>query len=508
MKLYKLGLALFTGLALASTTALTQVSAQTQALAQTKESLSIDLPNEPGNLDPHGQYDTDSYGVYRNIFDNLVTRDVAGKIIPKVATAWKYSSDTVLDFTLRSDIKFHDGTPLTAEDVVFSITRIINPAFKSPQLANFNSITTAEVTGPGAVRVTTSTPYPVLLAQLVNLSIVPKAYVEKVGDVQFNLQPIGSGPYKFSSWQKGARVVLEANDSYREGKPPFKTVTFNNVPNTATRMADLKTGRADIIRFITADDAVQIKADPALKLLTAETERIGYLFVNALATPTKDVRVRKAIAMGIDRSLIISALLGGYGKQVDIIGAPSIFGYTPDIKGYPFDPAGAKELLKQAGAVGAELTFLTSPAYDQRIVQAIQQMLNDIGLKVTISSSDQRTFLQKRQGNPEEAGSLAYGVWSCACQDEDGIILPLFKTGTIWSKYANPEFDKAVTAARETLKEEERLKNYAKAHAFIKDDVPGVGLYQFVALYASRKELQWTPTANEAFFINQMKWQN
>ncbi len=498
MKHGAFGIALMAGLALAAG----------GVLAQTKDTLSIDLPNEPGNLDPQFQYDTDSYGVYRNIYDNLLTRDQSGKIVPKVATSWKYASDTVIDFTLRTDIKFHDGSALTADDVAFSITRIINPALKSPQLANFNSISKAEVTGPGTVRVTTASPYPVLLAQLVNLSIIPKAYVEKVGDVQFNLQPVGSGPYKFQSWQKGARVVLESNDTYWGGKPPFKTVTFNAVPNTATRIADLKTGRADLIRAPTTDDAVQIKADPALKLLTAETERIGYLFINALASPTKDVRVRKAIAMGIDRSLIISSLLGGYGKQVDIIGAPSIFGYTPDIKGYAYDPAAAKELVKQAGAVGAELTFLTSPSYDQRIVQAIQQMLNDIGLKVNIANSDQRTFLQKRQGNPEEAGSLAFGIWSCACQDEDGIILPLFKSGSIWSKYNNPDFDKAVTAARETLNEADRLKAYRQAFTYLNDDVPGLGLFQSVALYAARKELQWTPTANEAFFINQMKWQN
>jgi peptide/nickel transport system substrate-binding protein len=139
-------------------------------------------------------------------------------------------------------------------------------------------------------------------------------------------------------------------------------------------------------------------------------------------------------------------------------------------------------------------------------VQAIQQMLGDVGLKVNIANSDQRTFLQRRQGRPEEAGSMAYGRWSCACQDEDGIILPLFESHSIWSKYNNPDFDKAVIDARSTLDETQRMKDYHDAAVMIQNDVPGLGLYQDVAIYASRKELQWTPTANEAFFLNQMTW--
>jgi peptide/nickel transport system substrate-binding protein len=483
------------------------VLAGAPALAQTKDTLSIDIPGEPATIDPHVQWDTDSYGVYRNIFDNLVTRDVSGKIVPQIATAWKYADDNTIDFTIRTDVKFHDGSPLTSADVAFSINRIIDPAFKSPQLDQFNSISKAEATAPDTVRVTTKAPYPALLAQLVKLSIVPKAYVEKVGNEKFNLEPIGSGPYKFVSWQKGVRVTLAGNETYWRGKPQFKTVVFNDVPDVATRIADLKTGRADLIRQLNPDDTLQIKDDPKLKILSVPTERIAYLYFNTLASPSKDIRVRKAMAMGIDSKLIISSLLGGYGKPVDIMAVPAIFGYVDDIKGYPYDPAAAKALVKEAGAEGAELVFLTSPAYDQRIVQAIQQMLGDIGLKVTIATSDQRTFLQRRQGTPENAGSMAFGRWSCACQDVDGVILPLFKSDSIWAKYNNPEFDKVVVAARETLDSQARLKDYHRAFEIIKNDLPGIGLYQDVAIYAARKELQWTPTANEAFFVYEMKWQ-
>ena len=115
------------------------------AFAQQKDVLSVDLPGQPATLDPHIQWDTDSYHVYRNIFDNLVTRDASGKIVPQVASAWTYRSPTEIEFTIRSDIRFHDGTPLTPEDVVFSVRRITDPAFRSPQLSQFDSIREARV---------------------------------------------------------------------------------------------------------------------------------------------------------------------------------------------------------------------------------------------------------------------------------------------------------------------------------------------------------------------------
>lgn len=477
------------------------------AAAQTRDTLSVDLPADAATLDPHVQWDTDSYAIYRNIFDNLLTRDAEGKIVPQIATAWRYVSDTVIDFDIRTGVKFHDGKPLTPEDVVFSVKRITNPAFKSPQLGQFNSIVAAEVTAPATVRLTTKEPYPVLLAQLVKLSIVPKHYVEAVGDTKFNVEPLGSGPYRFAGWQKGVRVMLEANASYWRGKPPFARVAFQPVPDPATRIADLRTGKADIARGLNADDVTALKSDAQLQILSVPTERIGYLYVNALAGPTKDVRVRRAIAYALDRAVIIEALLGGFGRPVDIMLTPVNFGYLPDIKGYAHDLARAKALIKEAGAEGAALTFITSPAYDQRIVQAIQQMLGEAGLNVSIAVSDQATFLRRRQGQPADAGNLSLGRWSCACQDADGVIQPLFHSGSIWAKYNNPRYDEAVDKARATLDPAARLSWYRKALEILHEDVPGIGLYQDVAIYGARKGLRWKPTADESFFVFDMKWE-
>src|SRR6266852_2681755 len=148
----------------------------TPAAAQVaRDVLTIDAPNDAATLDPHLQWDTDSYGVYRNIFDNLLTRDVSGKIVPQIATAWRNIDDTHVELDLRTDVKFHDGTPLTADYVAFSAKRITNPELRSSALSQFDQIVEAKAKGPGKVVLTAKSPYPVLLAQLVKLSIVPES---------------------------------------------------------------------------------------------------------------------------------------------------------------------------------------------------------------------------------------------------------------------------------------------------------------------------------------------
>jgi peptide/nickel transport system substrate-binding protein len=211
--------------------------------------------------------------------------------------------------------------------------------------------------------------------------------------------------------------------------------------------------------------------------------------------------------MAIDRDTIISALQQGYAKPVNIVLTPADFGYVADVPGWPYDPARARALIKETGAENAVLSFITSPAYDRRLNEAVQQMLGDVGLKVEISVTDQPTYLRRRQGTPEEAGSLSQGRWSCACQDADGVIFPLFRSGSIWSKMNNPEFDAEVDAARTILDPAQRLEHYRHAFQILHEEVPGIGLFQDYAIYLARKELRWTPTANEAFFVMDMKWQ-
>ena len=466
----------------------------------------VDLPSDPASLDPHLQWDPDSYAVYRNIFDNLLTRDQAGAIVPQVATAWRYEDDTHIVFTIRDDIKFQDGSPLTPDDVAFSVKRITDPAFRSPQLSQFDQITGAEVVGPHAVRLTTKTAYPVLLAQLTKLSIVPKAVVEREG-AAFNQNPVGSGPYKFVSRTQGVRIVLEANDAYWRGRPPFPHVEMHPVGDESTRIADVRTGRADIARIMSTDDADQLRNDGALNVLWTPTERVTLFMLNSLDGPTKDKRVRAAIAHAIDRDTIVEALLKGYAKPVNEPLTPASFGYDPTIPGYDYDPAQARALLREAGvAPGTKVSLLTSPVFDQRVVQALQQMVNDVGLDAELTTVDLATYLALRQGRADEAGDVSYFRWSCGCQDADGTLFPLFHSSSQWAKYHSATVDHALEAGRNTLDAAARRADYHDALVALHDDVAVVPLFQDVGMYVARKAVQFQPTANESFSLFSMSW--
>lgn len=484
------------------------LSLPTLAFAATKQTVVIDLVSEPSSLDPHKQWNPDSYFVYRNIFDQLVTRDDAGKIIPDVATAWTYKSDTDVAFTLRDDVVFHDGTKMTPDDVAFSVERIIDKKFASPQLSQFNKILSASVTGPHEVTIHTDGPYPVLLAQLVKLSIVPKHVVQSMGDDAFNLTPVGSGPYKFEKWVRGVDVSLLRNDAYWGRKGYFPRADFRAVPDAATRVADLKSGTADLAVTLDPDLAQQLQGVPGVKILTAVTERIAYLKLNPSRPPFDNADLRRAVASAVDKQGIISGLLGGFDKPVAQLASPDYAGYVDGIEGASFDPDEAKKLVEAAGSAAAQpIDFLTSPTFDQRIVQALVQELTDIGLKVNVESVDFATYLQRVQSEKPKQPAISFGRWSCACQDADGISFPLLHSSSSFSSLSDPHIDALLNTARNTLDQKTRLDAYRQVAEAVAKDVPIVPLYQAAVIYGASDKLDFKPTANESFFLNRVNWQ-
>ncbi|HLZ10182.1 MAG TPA: ABC transporter substrate-binding protein, partial [Chloroflexota bacterium] len=378
--------------------------------------LVVDVANAPANLDPGLQYNTESYVVYRNIFDTLVRRDpVSLKIVPWVADSWKQSTPTTWEFTIHKGITFQDGSPLTAADVAFSLNRILDKSFNSPQLANFNTAKMATASGD-VTTIETFKPSPVLLSFLTTLAIVPEKYVTAKGAKQFNLEPIGSGPYQLKTWQQGTEVDLDANPTYWKGKPTFDHVVFRNVPTASGRVADLQSGKADFAFQLSPDDAGTIKAAANLQVFATPTERVGYIALNVLGnTPTKSLQLRQAIGYAIDYGSLIKNLLKGYGKPVTQVLTPLSFGYDKDVPGFTYDLAKAQQILASAGLQNVSLTFDTSPSYDPNIIQAVQADLKKAGINVTISNTDQATFLKKVQSPDHTWGSIRFGRWSCSC---------------------------------------------------------------------------------------------
>ncbi|SCB15936.1 ABC transporter substrate-binding protein [Rhizobium multihospitium] len=486
---------------------LSMLSVATAAQAAEKQQVVVDLVNEPSTLDPQLQWNPDSYFVYRNIFDNLVTRDNAGKIVPQIATSWKNVSDTEIAFTLRDDVHFHDGSVLTAGDVAFSVNRIIDPKFASPQRAQFGKIVKAAVTGDHEVTLTLKTSSPALLAALTNLSIVPEHVVEKVGNAAFNLQPVGSGPYSFVKWDKGVSVTLARNDGYWGAKGPFATAVFRAVPDAPTRLADIQSGTVDLARALTSDQAAQLQTYSNAKALPVLTERLAYIRINPNKPPFDKLELRQALASAIDKEGITQGILGGLDKPLAEMVTPAHFGWSDAIKGLPFDPDKAKSLIAAAGRP-AKFQLTIGAFFDQRVAQAIQQELQDVGFDVEIANVDTPTFLQLIQKGPADGPTLAISTSSCACQDADGALYSLFHSGSSWTIVAKPEIDALLDEAASSLDEKKRLADYEKVGGFIASEIPTVPLYQMVSIYGAAKNLDFQPTPNESFFLNRLRWQD
>ncbi|MHB1171748.1 MAG: ABC transporter substrate-binding protein [Lacisediminihabitans sp.] len=470
--------------------------------------VTIDMEGYPASLDPGLQYDSATYPVYRNIYDQLLRRDSATlKPVPWIATAWKQTDPTTWEFTLRNDVKFSDGTTLTAKDAAFSLNRIIDKKFNSPQYANFSAVKDAKALDTTHLVIETHAPSPTLLSFLTTLSIVSEAYVEKVGNAKVNVVPMGSGPYTMQSATGGSEITLARNDSYWNGKPAIAKAIFRAVPTVAARIADLQSGRAQLVTTLGADQATQLKSDPSTQVLAVPTERVAYLALNVLGdTPTKDLKVRQAVVAAINYESLIKNLVGGYGKPVSAVLTPLAFGYPKNASSFSYDPQRAKALLAEVGTPHPVLKFPTSPSYNPQIVQAIQSDLQAVGFIVQISNTDQATFLKKVQSPAHDWGSVRFGRWSCSCLDADGVIYPLFRTGTVWSSYSNAQFDKAVDVGRTSTDVATRTKAYDTAFSILRSDLPGIGLYQEYAIYGASAGLQWKPDAAESMHLDQMSF--
>jgi len=468
--------------------------------------LVIDTTNYPSTLDPSQQYDTDSYSVYRNIFDPLLRRDPkTNELKPSIATSWSQVDPKTWKFAIRPGVTFSDGAPLTAADAAFSLNRILDKSFGSQQYANFSVVSAASAEGPDLI-VRTSVPSPTLLSYLTTLSVVPEAYVKKVGDKEFAAKPIGSGPYVLASATAGSEIVLRVNPTWWGPSPQVRSAVFRAVPNVASRVADLQSRKADLVTTLTPDAADQITRDPKLSILSTPTERVAYVAFNTInGGAVNDPRVRHAIAAAINYDALIKNLQRGYAKPINSLLSPLAFGYDTSLPDNRYDPATANRLIDEAGVRGATVVMATSPSFNPQIVQAIQADLAAVGLQVEIRNTDQATYLKKVQAPAHDWGAVRFGRWSCSCLDADGVIYPLFHTGTIWSSYSNPAFDKLVEQARTVTDPAKRVELYNASFEILADDLPGIGLFQDYAIYGANSRLGWTPDAQESFFLTDMK---
>ena len=297
----------------------------------------------------------DREAVLRNIYDALVGHTPDGKVVPQLATSWRKVGPAVYDFTLRGGVRFQNGDPLTADDVVFTFQRVLTPG----AIAGVTS-TRKDLLGPILhvqklddmhVRFVYSAafPEPLVLQSLVHFQIVPQKYVQQAGEAGFIAKPVGAGAFRFVRGVLNSEIVLERYDGYWGGPAKFRQLIFRMMPEPSTRMAALLSGEIQVAQEVPPDLVDRLKSSPNVQVKTADGTRSYEIELNNKVEPFDDPRVRQALNYAISWDPILRDIYRGYGKRLATAFLPSGFGYDPSLKAYPYDPAKARELLRQAG---------------------------------------------------------------------------------------------------------------------------------------------------------------
>ena len=312
-------------------------------------------------LDPGNYRDRDTETVIRNIFDALVTRTWDGNVVPEIAESWEIPDPTTYVFKIREGIKFHNGEPLDADDVVFTFERVINEngigGQTSPRQGLLGPLSSVTKIDQYTVQFNLESPFPVLLQALCHFQIVPKDYVTEVGDQVFAEKPVGAGPFKFKEGRLNDQIVLTRFEDYYGGSPDLppvgpasmNTVVFRMMPDPATRVAALKAGEIHIADKLPPDMAESLKGDPNIKVDAVPGTRTYGIELCLTKPPFDDVRVRQALNYAIDWDAILETIYRGQAVRLSTAFLPSGFGYHSELKPYEYDPAKAVELLREAG---------------------------------------------------------------------------------------------------------------------------------------------------------------
>ncbi|MFN2493830.1 MAG: ABC transporter substrate-binding protein [Pyrinomonadaceae bacterium] len=475
----------------------------------------IALGDNIRTIDPIGSPSVDaaSERVRALMFNSLVKKNEKFDYVGELASDVQRSDDgTVFTFILRDGVKFHDGRPLTSADVkytldlVFSSTFAKSASFYEGSGENKKSyIKSVETPDAKTVVVSLIRPWTGLLSNLVPVSIIPRDSYATQKD-----HPLGSGPFKFISYDSSQQVVdLAANPDYWEGAPRLPLVRVRVIADTNALQAELRSGRVDIAPLPTSlsPDAVKLLGqDPNLQVLQFTGSNLNLLTFNTSQPPLNDVRVRQALAYAIDREGLIRDLLLGQGKIAHSILPEESWAYTPG-KTYSFDPAAAKKLLDEAGLkdpdgdgrqmrLSRPIVFKVSGSSvaAKNYAGVIQNYLKNVGVPVSIETAELNTlFDELRRGNFQ----IFYGQWVGGNQDPI-FFKDLFATSEIptetrasrnRSRYTNKELDALLDEAVNTFDREKAKQLYARIHEIVSNDVPVLPLWYQANIVIAKKSV-------------------
>jgi peptide/nickel transport system substrate-binding protein len=506
MRILRRALVTTAALALTAAPALAQKSADT---------LRILFTDAVPNVDMYFNSQRTGLILAHQAWDMLVHRDPATfEIKPSLATAWKFNEDNSLDLTIRQGVKFHDGSTLTADDVVYTINMASDPASKVATPSNYAWIEKATKTGDYTVNIKMKRPTPAALEYLAMVTpIHPKAYREKVGPDGFAAKPVGAGPYKIVRNEQGKEVVFERFDDYwagsPKGKPAIKTLHVRFVPDLPTSVTELLAQRADWVWNINPDQMKGVNATPYLQAVQQESMRIGYMSIDAAGrsgpSPLTNLKVRQAIWHAVDRQSIAEKLIQGGSRVPPAPCFPSQFGCDGDaaVK-YPYDPAKAKALLAEAGFPnGFDIEYL-SYVPNTQWTAAIQNYLHAVGIRAKINQMQVAPAIQKTWKGEAQITHASWGSYSI---NDVSAILPVMSGENAPDNYSkDPELEKLIAEGGSSNDAAVRKKAYSAAIKIITEKAYWLPLFTYVNVYAYTKTIEFKTYPDELPRFYFAKW--
>lgn len=482
-------------------------------LAPTRaQELRVGVQNMAPWLDPGRDFSNVGSQFYVNTFEPLIGKDpTRSESIwrPGLATSWKIISPTVMELRLRPDVRFQNGDLMTADDVAFSINRIVNATFppyvvrKRDTLPNLAGV---EIVDAHTVRIIASRPEP-LFETLMNTQqtmIVSKKYMESLGTKDgvvtdaayeaFALKPIGTGAYRMAEFIPNQRLVWERFDGYWGPKAPFQRVVVTRVPELSGRITALKNGEVDIITNVPPDQLSVMEGDKALKIEGLVTPLFHVVIFNTQNPKMADARIRRALSLAIDRDTLNEALWQGRAV-VPSTHTYRQFGdlYMPELKTFEYNPDEARRLLKEAGYDGFPIRFDTAAAYYTNgllAAQAISEMWASVGVKTEIKVDDKwtgndPTMMARNWSNPmyfpDPVGSFGIMWAPTGNSATEGRFKPDAGYTAIWDRF------------RYSTDLSTRKQAYAELMTWIRNDPPVLPLYQPFESFGLRRNVNWKP---------------
>lgn len=461
--------------------------------------LTVSVPQDPGSWDPIDTFLVAWAAVSTNIFDGLTYRGPDLKLVPGLAESWEeLDGGKRIRFKLREGVTFHNGEPFNAEAVKFTFERLLGEqGSMGPQRSNYTAIESVEIIDDHTVDMKLTAPDPVLLTKLAGYGamIVPPKYIQEKGEDNFNLNPVGTGAFKFVSYTPKTGIKLEANADYWGGAPKISELDYRFIAEPATAVAELQAGRVDIVVPPTIPIGMLpvIEADPKLEIISVPGPTVDALRFNTRDGITADPKVRKALTMAVDRAAIVQSVLAGQATEIASFQGELSFGYDPDLKPLPYDPAAAKSLLAEAGVqpgATVQIDIRGNDATMNEVAQIVASYLQAVGVTASIKPYETNVLLNDiiPQGKTGAMFQQKWGGWTF---DYDNTAYSMYHSGEKWNPYDKDEaLDKLLESQRPLTDRAEREKVLREIAAYAADRALEMPLYNTKAIYGVNKRVK------------------